>query len=130
MCEWCITYLLNYILLELLDLWFNFLDTVQEADYEETNSSDAFIPRASLLQTSHFTSALQVFSSVGGLALLAEHLPLLYPEFTRQASPVEVTKDPALSNLGHDWVTVESAEEIYEVRSTLLFSLFCQLEKL
>jgi len=70
------------------------------------------------------SSALQVFSSVGGLALLAEHLPLLYPNFSRHSSPVDVIRDTANANvglssggvgLGHDWVTVESAEEIYEV---------------
>ena len=72
------------------------------------------------------TSALQTFSSVGGLALLAEHLPLLYPDFSRQAASLDVTRDPAtsgvgmsgnVSGFGHDWVTVESAEEIYEVFS-------------
>jgi len=70
------------------------------------------------------SSALQVFSSVGGLALLAEHLPLLYPDFSRHSSPVDIVRDSANANaglsssgvgLGHDWVTVESAEEIYEV---------------
>jgi len=70
------------------------------------------------------SSALQVFSSVGGLALLAEHLPLLYPNFSRHSSPVDVVRDTANTNvglsssgvgLGHDWVAVESAEEIYEV---------------
>jgi len=71
------------------------------------------------------SSALQVFSSVGGLALLAEHLPLLYPNFSRHSSPVDVVRDSAntnvglssigVSGIGHDWVTVESAEEIYEV---------------
>ena len=67
-----------------------------------------------LLDTPAFPSALQVFAGVGGLALLAEHLPLLYPEVTRQVTPLEVTKENT-SNLGHDWVNVESAEDIYEV---------------
>lgn len=70
------------------------------------------------------SSALQVFSSVGGLALLAEHLPLFCPDFSRHSSPVDIVRDTANTNvglsssgvgLGHDWVTVESAEEIYEV---------------
>jgi len=74
------------------------------------------------------SSALQVFSSVGGLALLAEHLPLLYPDFSRHSSPVDIVRDTANTNvglsssgvgLGHDWVTVESAEEIYEVCNCL-----------
>ena len=79
---------------------------------------------ASLTELPALTSALQVFSSVGGLALLAEHLPLLYPEFSRQSTPVDVGRDSATGGIGvtanvpgfgHDWVTVESAEEIYEV---------------
>ena len=87
----------------------------EEGDGEEHIREDI------LLETPSFMSSLQVFSSVGGLALLAEHLPLLYPEFTRQATPIEVTKDPgAMQGLGHDWVTVESAEEIYEASEALL----------
>jgi hypothetical protein len=61
---------------------------------------------------------------VGGLALLAEHLPLLYPEFTRQSTPVDTAREgttggigfpTSVPGFGHDWVNVESAEEIYEV---------------
>jgi len=79
-------------------------------------SSTSAIPGAVLLQAPNFTSALQVFSSIGGLALLAEHLPLLYPEFSRQTTPAEVTKDTTVpGGIGHDWVTVESSEDIYEV---------------
>ena len=76
------------------------------------------------------SSTLQTFSSVGGLALLAEHLPLLYPDFSRQAASIDVSRDMTsgaigISNtvpgqFGHDWVTVESAEEIYEVRNQTL----------
>ena len=80
------------------------------------------------------SSALQVFSSVGGLALLAEHLPLLYPNFSRHSSPVDVVRDTANTNvglsssgvgLGHDWVAVESAEEIYEVFLFLMSAYKC-----
>ena len=74
------------------------------------------IPEEVLLDTPGFPSALQVFASVGGLALLAEHLPLLYPEVTRQVTPPPVNPDVANSNaIGNDWVTVESTEDIYEV---------------
>ena len=90
--------------------------------------ADADVFPASLPSDSQaLSSALQVFSSVGGLALLAEHLPLLYPDFSRHSSPVDIMRDSANTNvalpsggvggvgIGHDWVTVESAEEIYEV---------------
>jgi len=87
--------------------------------------ADADVSPASLsVDSPALSSALQVFSSVGGLALLAEHLPLLYPDFSRHSSPVDIVRDSANTNaglsssgvgLGHDWVTVESAEEIYEV---------------
>lgn len=88
-------------------------ETVPEIGPESSTST---IPSAVLLQTPNFTSALQVFSSIGGLALLAEHLPLLYPEFSRQTTPAEVTKDSTVpGGIGHDWVTVESSEDIYEV---------------
>ncbi len=74
------------------------------------------VPEEVLMDTPAFPSALQVFASVGGLALLAEHLPLLYPEVTRQVSPPPISADTATSNaIGNDWVTVESTEDIYEV---------------
>jgi len=91
-------------------------DTLQA---ELDDSDEDSIPSSILLETPNSPSALQVFSSVGGLALLAEHLPLLYPEFNGAVlPPMEVTRDVVVSattGLGHDWVAVESAEEIYEV---------------
>ena len=73
------------------------------------------IPDEVLLDTPSFPSALQVFASVGGLALLAEHLPLLYPEVTRQVTPPTIPNDNNnAAGLGNDWVTVESSEDIYE----------------
>lgn len=74
-----------------------------------------------LLTTPNFPSALQIFASVGGLALLAEHLPLLYdPELTRQPTSQEgsTQSSKSVSNtMGvDDWVTVEPfPEEFYEL---------------
>lgn len=48
------------------------------------------IPDEFLLASPAFPSALQVFASVGGLALLAEHLPLLYPHIARQGMAADV----------------------------------------
>lgn len=57
-----------------------------------------------------------MFASVGGLALLAEHLPLLFPEISRQSGSVEVISDNNnIADIGHDWVTVESSDELYDV---------------
>ncbi|XP_013417535.1 baculoviral IAP repeat-containing protein 6 [Lingula anatina] len=71
------------------------------------------IPDEVLLQTPSYPSALQVFASVGGLALLAEHLPLLYPEISRHVSPTEGNRDASSNSLGHDWVTIEG-DDIFE----------------
>ena len=82
----------------------------------DANPTKEKIPPEVLLDTAAFPSALQVFASEGGLALLAEHLPLLYPEVTRQVTPPEVSREQGGSgSIGHDWVTVESGEDVYEV---------------
>ncbi|XP_069118544.1 baculoviral IAP repeat-containing protein 6-like isoform X2 [Argopecten irradians] len=99
--------------------------TVQEARVSPTDdwteSDDDVIPDETLLSVSSFPTALQVFASVGGLALLAEHLPLLYPEISRHP-----TQDLLANNYGSkiicnanemlDWVTVEPfPEDFYEL---------------
>lgn len=38
----------------------------------------------SLLETSPIQSPLQVFAGMGGLALIAERLPMLYPDVIQQ----------------------------------------------
>uniref|UniRef100_A0A2C9JJC5 Dual E2 ubiquitin-conjugating enzyme/E3 ubiquitin-protein ligase BIRC6 n=1 Tax=Biomphalaria glabrata TaxID=6526 RepID=A0A2C9JJC5_BIOGL len=76
---------------------------------EELTSDEA------LMMSPCFPSALKVFANVGGLALLAQHLPLLFPEITRQSSNVEVVTDNNnVAEIGHDWVTVESSDELYD----------------
>lgn len=40
----------------------------------------------SLLETSPIQSPLQVFAGMGGLALIAERLPMLYPDVIQQVS--------------------------------------------
>ncbi|KAK4884383.1 hypothetical protein RN001_000654 [Aquatica leii] len=57
-----------------------------------------------------FSNALQVFSSVGGLALLAQHLPAVYPE-TIRTSPSEKSSSEQSES---DWVKVEGSDDIYE----------------
>ncbi|XP_060536619.1 baculoviral IAP repeat-containing protein 6 [Cylas formicarius] len=55
-------------------------------------------------------SALQVFSSMGGLALLAEHLPSLYPEAIRMPTVEKNNSEQSDS----DWIKVEECDDIYE----------------
>lgn len=40
----------------------------------------------SLLETNPIQSPLQVFAGMGGLALIAERLPMLYPDVIQQVS--------------------------------------------
>lgn len=51
-------------------------------------------------------SALQVFSSMGGLALLAQHLPTIYPETIRPTTSEKTTTDQSDS----DWIKVEGKD--------------------
>ncbi|XP_070181060.1 dual E2 ubiquitin-conjugating enzyme/E3 ubiquitin-protein ligase BIRC6-like isoform X3 [Littorina saxatilis] len=83
---------------------------------EEWGDNPEDIPDEILLTSPAFPSALQVFASVGGLALLAEHLPLLYPDITRQGTTTDVstTDNNNVPDLGQDWVTVESSDELYD----------------
>nr|KAG5700866.1 hypothetical protein BaRGS_012273 [Batillaria attramentaria] len=83
---------------------------------DEWGDNPEDIPDEILLASPAFPSALQVFASVGGLALLAEHLPLLYPDITRQgmAADVATTDNNNIPDLGQDWVTVESSDELYD----------------
>lgn len=48
-------------------------------------------------------SALQVFSSMGGLALLAQHLPTIYPEAVRLTTAEKSAPDQSDS----EWIKVE-----------------------
>ncbi|XP_053375851.1 baculoviral IAP repeat-containing protein 6-like isoform X2 [Mercenaria mercenaria] len=73
------------------------------------------IPDEVLLTSTPFPTPLQVFASGNGLALLAEHLPLLYPEISRQmtsSEPGEMTPNVTVGNdPNQDWVTVDSYPE-------------------
>ena len=66
----------------------------------------------------------QVFASVGGLSLLAEHLPVLYPEVSKVSYLSEETSCKGSVNagtstlMGHDWVTLESADDLYDVSTS------------
>lgn len=79
-----------------------------------THSKDDRATRSdteSLLQHHSLGNILQVFSTIGGLALLAQHLPAVYPELVRpSASEKPVNSDQPDT----DWVKVEGSDDIYE----------------
>ncbi|KAM4600039.1 dual E2 ubiquitin-conjugating enzyme/E3 ubiquitin-protein ligase BIRC6 isoform 3-T3 [Fundulus diaphanus] len=72
----------------------------------------------SLLETNPIQSPLQVFAGMGGLALIAERLPMLYPDVIQQVSapliPASTQEKPKDSDQ-FEWVTIEqSGELVYE----------------
>lgn len=48
----------------------------------------------SLLETKPIQSPLQVFAGMGGLALIAERLPMLYPDVIQQVRPLGSSSTP------------------------------------
>ncbi|CAH0552135.1 unnamed protein product [Brassicogethes aeneus] len=86
-------------------------------DFGHSKSADDILSMADPgIQTSAkfqpYGSALQVFSSMGGLALLAQHLPTVYPEAIRVP-----TEKSANEQSDSDWIKVEGngdCEDIYE----------------
>lgn len=92
---------------------------------KETNATRVEIPE--IFRTSLITSTIEVFSRLGGLALLARHLPVVYPDTLRQIgvgsklagsypSSAGVEKEMLMNGLPDDWVKIDSAEDFYEVK--------------
>ncbi|KAM3863276.1 dual E2 ubiquitin-conjugating enzyme/E3 ubiquitin-protein ligase BIRC6 [Diretmus argenteus] len=77
----------------------------------------------SLLETNPIQSPLQVFAGMGGLALIAERLPMLYPDVIQQVSaPVvpSATQEKPKDSDQFEWVTIEqSGELVYEAPETI-----------
>ncbi|XP_048523189.1 baculoviral IAP repeat-containing protein 6, partial [Dendroctonus ponderosae] len=64
-----------------------------------------------MVQQQHpICNALLAFSSIGGLALLAQHLPTVYPEAIRVANPEKTMPDFSES----EWIKLEDADDLYE----------------
>lgn len=87
-----------------------------------------------LTTVSPFLTSLQVFASVGGLALLAEHLPLLYPEVSRQSVMQESGLDHMIKNMSlaaEEWSMIEPfPEDFYEVAGRLFILILEKYEDL
>uniref|UniRef100_A0A8C3XU63 Dual E2 ubiquitin-conjugating enzyme/E3 ubiquitin-protein ligase BIRC6 n=1 Tax=Chelydra serpentina TaxID=8475 RepID=A0A8C3XU63_CHESE len=77
----------------------------------------------SFLETCPIQSPLQVFAGMGGLALIAERLPMLYPDVIQQVSAPVVTSTTQEKQKDSDqfeWVTIEqSGELVYEAPETI-----------
>ncbi|XP_054010480.1 baculoviral IAP repeat-containing protein 6 isoform X1 [Hylaeus anthracinus] len=66
-----------------------------------------------LLNYRSIESSLGVFSAGGGLAVLARHLPLIYPD-SRRPPPV-AEKSPPPEQTYEDWVELEDNDNMYEL---------------
>jgi len=68
------------------------------------------------IRATELATPLKVFTQQGGLALLAQHLPLVYPESLR-FSTVDQAALPASSPdaMDGDWVKVDGCNDAYEV---------------
>lgn len=81
-----------------------------------------------LLLAQSLPTALQIFTQHGGLALLAQHLPPVYPETLLHFGVPDrtighgPTSDQADSE---GWVKVEASDDIYEVLKSGLYWLLC-----
>ncbi|XP_021713190.1 baculoviral IAP repeat-containing protein 6 isoform X2 [Aedes aegypti] len=77
----------------------------------EASSSSSSSPILKAADFIPLSSPLQIFSSRGGLSLLAHYLPMVYPESPKSQQQLG---DKDKSPPGGDWVKVEQNEEIYE----------------
>ncbi|KAL6430648.1 hypothetical protein ACFW04_006912 [Cataglyphis niger] len=80
-------------------------DSKEEVNTTKQNDSE-------LLNYRSIESSLGVFSAGGGLAVLARHLPLIYPDPGRPSFFTE--KSPSPEQTDADWVKLETNDDIYE----------------
>ncbi|XP_063222017.1 baculoviral IAP repeat-containing protein 6 isoform X2 [Bacillus rossius redtenbacheri] len=81
-----------------------------KSDSSDTKDSSAKADDQ-LLSCPGLPSPLQVFTQQGGLALLAQHLPLVYPDTMRHFIP---DKAIPLDVPDGEWVKVDASDDIYE----------------
>ncbi|XP_058461839.1 baculoviral IAP repeat-containing protein 6 isoform X2 [Malaya genurostris] len=92
----------------------NLIESKNKSDIDLTCESSSSSTATPLLKAADFIplpSPLQIFSSRGGLSLLAHFLPTVYPETPKSQQQLG---DKEKSPPGNDWVKVEQNEEIYE----------------
>lgn len=77
-----------------------------------------FDENAALLSSQGLPTPLQVFTQQGGLALLAQHLPLVYPEtllYFGTSDHSAPSNTPQADLVDAEWVKVDANVDIYEV---------------
>ncbi|XP_033127778.1 baculoviral IAP repeat-containing protein 6-like isoform X2 [Anneissia japonica] len=84
------------------------MGSIDDSLSDKSQESDV-IPEAILLDTPAIPSFLHVFASMGGLALIAEHLPMLYsetphPEVATTSSVIEKNAD---DNIKGEWLPAD-----------------------
>ncbi|XP_017776572.1 PREDICTED: baculoviral IAP repeat-containing protein 6 isoform X2 [Nicrophorus vespilloides] len=80
--------------------------TICQSKNEEDNNK----MKVNMMYQMPLSSMLQVFSSMGGLALLAQHLPTVYPESIGTPPAEKTSGDQSES----DWIKVEGSDDNYE----------------
>jgi len=100
--------------------------TVSSGSPEKRNHQTRPSPDVStIFNVPPLPSTVDVFSRMGGLGLLAKHLPVVYPETLRQVAVgskftgtvglvTNMDKDSP-HTAEHDWVKIENADEFYDV---------------
>lgn len=78
----------------------------------QNQSSSKSASKIYLSRYSSIDSTLEVFSKGGGLAVLAKHLPLVYPDSTIPVPQIE--KSPVQEQSDADWVKIEPNNDIYD----------------
>jgi len=85
-----------------------------------------------ILNIEPLPSTVEVFSRLGGLGLLAKHLPVVYPETLRQIAVgnkltgsvglvMNFDKDSPMGD--NEWVKIENPDEFYDVSSCRLYNM-------
>lgn len=91
-----------------------------------------------IFNVSAVPSTIEVFSRMGGLGLLAKHLPVVYPDTLRQIAVgtkitgsvglvMGVDKDSPVT-MDAEWVKIESADDFYDVSDSLNSMNDCPIE--
>jgi baculoviral IAP repeat-containing protein 6 len=93
---------------------------VQNTTFETSAEEGELIPE--IFRILPLPSVIESFSNLGGLGLLAKHLPVVYPETLRHiavgsrftGSYGVVTNSENSSAVDNDWVKIENSDEFYD----------------
>jgi len=103
----------------------------------KSSSSDVFHQEPESLEVipdvykiSPLPSTVEVFSRLGGLGILAKHLPVVYPDTLRQiavgskfSGTCGIFMNDSFGIASDDWVKVENSDDFYDVCGILVCCL-------